>query len=82
MQSVLAPQQPLAFGGRPAGYVIRIRKQQWNHPVRFLANDENGQAVGAGTVPQNRGFESFLVHQDVGFTVVNVGVWPLIVEWV
>ncbi len=69
------------FPGRAEGYVIKIRKEQWNHPVRFIAKDDRGEIIAAGTVPQDRPEAEFLVHQNVGFTVINVGEWTLIVEW-
>lgn len=78
----LQPQEPVVFGGRPQGYVIHIRKQQFNHPVRYIAKDTNDNIIAAGTVPQNRTADEFLVHPNVGFTLINVGTWSLIVDWV
>lgn len=58
-----------------------VRKQAFNHPVRFIAKDARDIIIAAGTVSQNRPHETFLVHQNTGFQVANVGTWPLEVAY-
>lgn len=79
-QTSIQPQASMYFQGRPQGYLVQIKKVVFNHPVRFIAKDDRDIIIAAGTVPQNRPLEEFLVHQNVGFTVVNVGTWDLIVD--
>lgn len=79
-QVVMLPQQPLYFPGRPQGYVVRVSKVNFNQPVRFIAKDDRDVTIGAGTVPQNRPCVEFLVHQNTGFTICNVGTWDMIVS--
>jgi hypothetical protein len=80
-QNPIAPQDHLNFPGRPQGYVVRIGKQQWNHPVRFVAKDTRNVIIAAGTVQQGVPFREFLVHPNTGFTVLNVGEWTLVAQW-
>jgi hypothetical protein len=49
--------------------------------VRFIAKDDAGNIIAAGTVPQNRPDFEFLVHSNVGFEIINVGEWDMVVGW-
>jgi hypothetical protein len=80
-QTQLAPQQPATAPARAQGYVVRVSKTQWNHPVRYVVKDTRDVVIAAGTVPQGRPHDEFLVKQNVGFTAVNVGQWDLIIAW-
>lgn len=75
------PQEVKSFAGRTRGYVVRILKEQWNHPVRYAVKDSNGNIIAAGTVNQNTPYHEFLVKPNVAFDVANVGNWPLIVTY-
>jgi hypothetical protein len=65
--------------GRARGYVVRIRKQQWNHPVYYVVRDDvTGANLAAGRVgPGTTYSPDIVVPANHQFTVLNVGNWPL-----
>lgn len=79
--TVVLPKDSRHFDGRPQGYVVRVSKTVFNHPVRFIAKDDGGTIIAEGTVPQNQPFREFLVRQNVGFDIINVGEWNMDVGW-
>ena len=79
--STVNPQDSRQFYGRPQGYSIRVYKVLWKHPVRFIAKDDRGTVIAEGTVAAGTSHAEFLVHPDVGFTIINVGEWDMVVAW-
>ncbi|EPC03320.1 hypothetical protein L861_17410 [Litchfieldella anticariensis FP35 = DSM 16096] len=76
------PQSEMNFGPRPQGYVFRISKQFWKHPVTYIVRDATGATIAAGRVrPGEPDSGDILVHRNTAFQVINVGVWPLTVTY-
>lgn len=74
-------QSEMRFPGRAQGYVLRIAKQQWNHPVTYVIRRDDGAVAAAGRVIAGTQYsEDIVIPQNMGFTVINVGVWPLTVS--
>jgi hypothetical protein len=73
-------QSQMNFAGRPQGYVLRISKQEWKHPVTYIVRDATGATIAAGRVrPGTADSGDILVHPNTSFQIINVGVWPLTV---
>ncbi len=81
-KELLQPHQHVTFAARPYGYVVQIRKQLWQQPVAFVAQDLlNNDRIAAGSVEPHTYMNEFLVYPNIPFTVKNVGEWPLVIKW-
>ena len=75
-------QSQMNFNGRPQGYVLRISKQNWKHPVTYIIRDATGATIAAGRVVSGQvDSGDILVHRNTSFQIINVGVWPLTVTY-
>lgn len=79
--TVVNPQDTRSFDARQQGYSVKVSKTQWSHVVRFIAMDSRGTIIAEGTVPVGVPDREFLVHQNVGFNIANVGEWDMEVSW-